>query len=333
MIGHRTRLAQETREQWHEDEDQMLTGYIQDSIRVDRTGAWFVTAMPRGWLLVGLVSLAPAIAIQNTSASSVAVLLGGILLAQTGLKRLTGSFVEVVGACVSWKRIAPLFEAAARKETIGAASISSAPPSYSRVVEAERLVFRYRKDGRPAVQGLSLTIQRGDRVLLQGPSGGGKTTFASLLSGMREPSSGLLLVNGLDRQTLGDKRWRKAIASAPQFHENHILTETLAFNLLMGRQWPPTQRDVQEAESLCRQLGLGDLLDRMPGGILQMVGEGGWQLSHGERSRIYIARALLQQSDLVILDESFAALDPESLETALECTLKHAGTLMVIAHP
>ncbi len=84
---------------------------------------------------------------------------------------------------------------------------------------------------------------------------------------------------------------------------------------------------------MCRELGLGDLLDRMPGGILQMVGEGGWQLSHGERSRIYIARALLQQPELVILDESFAALDPESLQTALECTLKHAETLMVIAHP
>ena len=101
----------------------------------------------------------------------------------------------------------------------------------------------------------------------------------------------------------------------------------------MGRRWPPLQSDVEEAESLCRELGLGDLLDRMPGEMLQMIGEGGWQLSHGERSRLYIARALLQQSDLVILDESFAALDPESLRVALECTLKRAKSLMVIAHP
>jgi ABC-type multidrug transport system fused ATPase/permease subunit len=64
-----------------------------------------------------------------------------------------------------------------------------------------------------------------------------------------------------------------------------------------------------------------------------MVGEGGWQLSHGERSRVYVARALLQKADLVILDESFAALDPENLKEALECTLRHAETLMVIAHP
>jgi ABC-type multidrug transport system fused ATPase/permease subunit len=90
---------------------------------------------------------------------------------------------------------------------------------------------------------------------------------------------------------------------------------------------------MEEAESICRELGLGDLLGRMPSGLLQMVGEGGWQLSHGERSRVYIARALLQNADLVILDESFAALDPENLETALECTLRRAETAMVIAHP
>jgi ATP-binding cassette, subfamily B, bacterial len=133
--------------------------------------------------------------------------------------------------------------------------------------------------------------------------------------------------------TLGIDRWRERIAAAPQFHDNHILTETLAFNLLMGRRWPPTAPDMREAELLCRQLGLGDLLDTMPSGILQMVGEGGWQLSHGERSRVYIARALLGRADLVILDESFAALDPENLRVALECTLERAPTLMVIAHP
>jgi ATP-binding cassette subfamily B protein len=71
----------------------------------------------------------------------------------------------------------------------------------------------------------------------------------------------------------------------------------------------------------------------MPSGLLQMVGEGGWQLSHGERSRVFIARALLQNADLIILDESFAALDPENLQVALECTLRRAKTLMVIAHP
>ena len=64
-----------------------------------------------------------------------------------------------------------------------------------------------------------------------------------------------------------------------------------------------------------------------------MVGETGWQLSHGERSRLYLARALLQRAELVILDESFAALDPENLRRALEFTLARADTLLVVAHP
>ena len=333
MVGHRTRLAQEPRAKWHDSEDEMLSDYFGVSQRIDGTGTWLVTVITRGWLLAGLACLVPAIVANKSAASSVAVTLGGVLLAQTGFKRLTASFLELTGAWVSWKRIAFLFKAAGRTALLGTGPALASAEQYERVLEAERLSFRYRPEGRPALQSVTMFIRRGDRILLEGPSGGGKTTFASLLSGVREPNAGLLLVNGLDRQTLGSTRWRKAIAAAPQFHENHILTETLAFNLLMGRRWPPLKPDLEEAEALCRELGLGGLLDRMPGGILQMVGEGGWQLSHGERSRIYIARALLQQSDLVILDESFGALDPENLQTALDCTLKHAKTLMVIAHP
>jgi len=71
----------------------------------------------------------------------------------------------------------------------------------------------------------------------------------------------------------------------------------------------------------------------MPAGLQQLVGETGWQLSHGERSRVYLARALLQRADLVIVDESFAALDPASLRQCLNCALRRAPTLLVIAHP
>lgn len=88
-----------------------------------------------------------------------------------------------------------------------------------------------------------------------------------------------------------------------------------------------------KAEQLCNELGLGPLLEKMPAGIMQMVGETGWQLSHGERSRLFIARALLQDAELVILDESFAALDPHNLHNALNCVRQHARTLLVIAHP
>jgi ATP-binding cassette subfamily B protein len=141
------------------------------------------------------------------------------------------------------------------------------------------------------------------------------------------------MLHGLDRYTLGLEAWRRRVVSAPQFHENHVFTGMLAFNLLMGRNWPPREADLREAESLYRRLGLGDLLDRMPNGLMQMVGETGWQLSHGEKSRVFLARALLQNADLVILDESLGALDPEDRTKALACVMEEAPALILIAHP
>jgi ATP-binding cassette subfamily B protein len=183
------------------------------------------------------------------------------------------------------------------------------------------------------LEGCSLRVRRGDRLLLQGPSGGGKSTLASLLTGLRVPESGLLLLDGLDRPTLGADGWRRRIVSVPQFHENHVFIGTFAFNLLMGGEWPGRPEDFERAEALCRELGLGDLLERMPAGLLQQVGETGWQLSHGERSRLFIARALLQRPELIVLDESFAQLDPANLQRAVTCVLDRVPTVMVIAHP
>ncbi len=337
MAGNRTRLAQLPRGEWHESEDNALSDYLAVSRSLDRTGTALMAGLARGWLIAALACLAPAMVAARNSVTQTAISVGGILLAYTAFSRLADSVSELAGAIVSWKRIAPLFRAAARPEELGqliscSETSDSGEPTRA-IIEADRLTFRYRPQGNPALQACSLTVRSGDRILLEGPSGGGKTTFASLLCGMRQPESGLLLAGGLDRYTLGSERWHKSIAAAPQFHENHILTGTLAFNLLMGRRWPPTTADMDEAETLCRDLGLGGLVDNMPSGLLQMVGEGGWQLSHGERSRVFVARALLQRADLVILDESFAALDPENLRTALECTLARAETLMVIAHP
>ena len=68
-------------------------------------------------------------------------------------------------------------------------------------------------------------------------------------------------------------------------------------------------------------------------GLHQMVGETGWQLSHGEKSRLYIARTLLQGVELVILDESFASLDPETMRVAVRCVLDHAPSVVVVSHP
>jgi len=337
MVGHRTRLAQEPRERWHEGEDQAVERYLGLSAGMDRSAAHLMALVPRGWLLVALAGIAPAFISGQASTAALAVALGGILMALGAFKKLAGGLSNLIGAAIAWKQVASLFHAAARAQSIGSPSIAvedqgpSAKSGKGTVAEGHDLVFRYRDRGEPVLSRCSLRVAEGDRVLLEGPSGGGKSTLAAILIGLRVPESGLLLAGGLDRHTLGSEGWRRRVASAPQFHENHVLAGTFAFNLLMGRGvW--RLADYADAQIVCAELGLGELLERMPAGMLQTVGETGWQLSHGERSRLYIARALLQDPDLMILDESFAALDPENLHRALECVLRRARSLLVIAH-
>ena len=333
MTGHRTRLAQEPREQWHVAEDQQLERYQAVSRAADRQAAILTAAIPRGWLIVGVAALAPAF-LAGAAASAMALGVAGLLLAYSAFRRLSSGLWSLTEAAIAAQQVAPLFQAAARLEATGSPALAlDATSPHDTFIEVNDISFRYRPMGEPVLHHCNLRIGPGDRILLEGPSGGGKSTFASILSGMLRPQSGLLLARGLDRQTLGTKAWRRAVAAAPQFHENHILTGTFAFNLLMGREGWITQKDHAEARAICEELGLGPLLEKMPAGMLQMIGETGWQLSHGERSRLYIARALLQDADVLIFDESFAALDPENIRRALECVLRRARSVLVIAHP
>jgi ATP-binding cassette subfamily B protein len=337
MVGHRTRLAQEDPATWHVDEDRDLDRYLHLSERVDRAGM-LLAAIPRAWMVVGLAGIAIALASTDFSTVAVAISLGGVLLALQALTSVIAGIQNVVAVTQAWDQVAPLFNAATRREEIASIVLPaqanlSEESAKQPLLTAKEISFRYREFGQPVLDRCNLQVNYGDRLLLEGPSGGGKTSLAAVLSGLRAPESGLLLLWGYDRASLGAETWRQRIAVAPQFHENHVFTETFAFNLLMGRRWPPTAEDLQEAEEICRDLGLGDLIKRMPAGLQQMVGESGWQLSHGEKSRLYIARALLQNADLMILDESFAALDPETLALSLQCVLKRAPTLLVIAHP
>jgi ATP-binding cassette subfamily B protein len=333
MVGHRTRLAQERSERRDGAEDQAMRAYLDASKTMDAAVAPITAGVPGAWMMLGLLALAPAFVTGNASPGSLAIALGGILLAQRALGSVSGGITGLARAFVAWQQVAPLFHAGRAlpdaRPFIAEQRIAS--DDDTSLIEAHGIGFAYR-DARPVLTNAGLTIAHGDRILLEGSSGGGKSTLASLLSGTRTPDAGLLLLNGLDRHTLGDD-WHRLVTAAPQFNDNHILSGSLAFNLLMGREWPASEVDLEEAEQLCEALGLGALIKRMPAGLMQRVGETGWQLSHGERSRIFLARALLQKAQLAIMDESFAALDPETLARCLQCSLEHAKTLIVIAHP
>jgi ATP-binding cassette subfamily B protein len=299
--------------------------------------------VPRGWMILSLLLLVRQFFSAAATPAGLAVTFGGMLLALGALKKLTASLASLGSAAIAWEQVKTLFDAASRQESNGALEFTlqrtaeepdeSIPKQGVTLLEMRDLVFAHQGRTQKVLDGCSLNIAHGDRILLEGPSGGGKSTLVSLLTGLREPDSGLIMFRGLDWQTLGLKTWRRGVAAAPQFHENHILTGTLAFNLLMGRRWPAQPEDVELAGKVCRELGLGSLLDRMPAGLFQQVGETGWQLSYGERSRVFLARALLQGADVVILDESFGALDPETLHQAMDCVRSRAETLVVTAHP
>ncbi|HEY0479745.1 MAG TPA: ABC transporter ATP-binding protein [Kofleriaceae bacterium] len=345
IVGHRTRLAQELPERWHEREDEALARYLDRSVVLDRRALALLVIVPRGWLLVGLAALTPAF-VTGTDIVSLGTGIGGVVLAWLSLTRLSAGVDQLATAHVAWQRVAPLFHAAAgvfpgqpesarapRGITAPEYLVAPPPKAHEPVLEAVDLSFRHAGRAADVLSGCDLVVRPGDRVLIQGPSGGGKSTLVSLLTGMRLPSNGLLLARGLDMSCLGETGWRSRVSASPQFHENHVLTESFAFNLLMSRAWPPRAQDIEDARAICVELGLGPLLERMPGGMYQMIGETGWQLSHGEQSRLFIARALLQRSDVVILDESLAALDPENMAQALRCLRARAPSLIVVAHP
>jgi ATP-binding cassette subfamily B protein len=261
--------------------------------------------------------------------------LGAILLAYAALRRLGAALANISGAWIACHRVVDLIRASTRRAPSGdpTLAVQTAITPTRRLLEMRDIGFRYPRRAAAALRHVSYTINSGDRVLLEGRSGSGKSTWVGVATGLRAPDSGLLFLKGIDRHTTGDREWRKRVAASPQFHENHIFSESLAFNLLMGRAWPPRPEDLADAEAVCRELGLGSLLDRMPLGMMQMVGETGWQLSHGERARVYLARTLLQGADLIVLDETLGALDPATAHQALECVLRRAPALVCVTHP
>jgi ATP-binding cassette subfamily B protein len=335
MVGHRTRLAQQTRDHWHDGEDEMLADYTKGSRAMDRITVALQSA-PRLWMFAGSLILLPSI-ISQTQASSLPLAMVGLLLSFQAMQGALQGMNSLANFALAWRNTRGLIAAATTVDTrpvavlprVGDGRVVQQGP----VIELFDVVYRYRPTGQPVLRGCEVQIFPGDRVLLEGPSGGGKSTLAAIIAGLRNPESGLVLVAGFDQHTLNREVWRSIVATAPQFHENHIFASSLAFNLLLGRRWPPSGKDLEEAMAVCYELGLGPLVERMSNGLYQLVGESGWQLSQGERSRVYIARALLQRAELLILDESFGALDPETLELCVACVLRHARALAVIAHP
>lgn len=335
--GRRTRAAQVARRAWHEGEDHEVARYADVSRRLDRARSAFVSLSGRGFMVLATLGVGAAVVAGAAPAPVVAAMVGAVLLAERSIGSVVVALDAVGEVVIAWGQGRVLYEGSASAEPPGLTGLDAldgarrAPDAT--LLEATSLSFGYSRSQEAVLEDVDLTVRRGERLVLVGRSGAGKSTLASLLSGLRAPVAGTLLLDGLDRRTRGAEEWARRIVYVPQFKDNHLFTGPLALNLLMGRRWPPRREDLDDARSVCAELGLGPLIERMPLGLMQEVGEGGWKLSHGERSRICVARALLQKPDLAILDESFGALDVATTRRCMEALLRRDSALLVIAHP
>lgn len=340
MVGHKTRLVQEDPARWHVEEDLLIDAALATARQSDDLESAWGVMIDRGFLVVALALLAPVAWAEGASPGATAATAGALLLAHGALQGVAMNIASILDGLVAFDMIRPLLRAVDRRDAPGVSGADAMARTDGGVVlDVQNLRFKHSEARGPLVlDGVDLQLREGDRALLLGPSGGGKSTLASLLAGQRfehgrGQQTGLIRLHGLDPATLGTAAWRRRVALVPQFHENHIVQGSLAFNLLMGRRWPAFDEDTAAAREVCHELGLGPLLARMPSGLDQLVGETGWRLSHGEKSRVYLARALLQDADVVLLDESFGALDPDTVTRCLACAESRSRTLVVIAHP
>lgn len=183
-------------------------------------------------------------------------------------------------------------------------------------------------DDRPALRGLSLTIEPGQKVALVGPSGGGKSTVAALLLGFIRPQSGGIILEGRPLDDFDLSAWRDQIAWVPQ--NPYLFHDTVEANLRIAR--PESTR--AEIEAAARLAHADSFIQSLPDGYATVIGERGARLSGGQAQRIALARAFLKNAPFLILDEPTANLDPQNeaqLGEALDRLL--AGrTALIIAH-
>lgn len=198
----------------------------------------------------------------------------------------------------------------------------------NRDITMDRVSYRYDKDDIPALNSIELVIPNRSMVALVGPSGSGKSTLMELISGIRTPTDGGVLLDGVDLATLDPRTWRRRIGFVTQ--DTILLNDTLRANLIFSH---PDAGDEEIDEALATA-HLSDLVHELPDGLDTVLGEGGIRLSGGQRQRVALARALIGKPELLLLDEATSSLDNES-ESAIQKTLEaiaHTMTIVVIAH-
>jgi thiol reductant ABC exporter CydD subunit len=241
------------------------------------------------------------------------------------LRQLGAHFHASAEGIAVAERILALMEAPAEVECGGRLA---APSPSAAAVRFEHVTFAYPSRPGPVLDGLDLELFPGETVALLGESGAGKSTVASLLLRLAEPTGGRVTVGGVDLARCSTDSWRRQIAWVSQ-HPT-IFRGTVSDNVRLARI-EASDGEVRDAAALA---GADRFVRALPDGYETIVGDGGRSLSVGERRRIALARAFLRDAALVVLDEPTADLDPASAELvghAIE-RLRDGRTLLLVVH-
>ncbi|WP_343620610.1 ABC transporter ATP-binding protein [Acinetobacter proteolyticus] len=195
-------------------------------------------------------------------------------------------------------------------------------------IEFKDVYFRYQDDQPYVLQGVDLQVASGSMTALIGASGSGKTSLTKLVARFFDANRGQVLIGGVDVKRLPYMQLMGQISQI--FQENYLFAGSIGDNIRMGN---PNATDDQVMQAV-HQAGITEMLARLPEGLNTSVGEGGVRLSGGERQRIAIARALIKDAPILLVDEATAALDAENQAIICELLnqLRGQKTILVIAH-
>jgi len=247
------------------------------------------------------------------------------LAAFEAVQPLTESFRELRATVAAGRRILDLTD---RVPRIVDPAEPLTPPDGPFAIELDDVRARYGPGERPALDGFSLRLEPGRRVVLLGPSGAGKTTVVRLLMRFIDPERGRVTLAGEDLRRYRQEDVRGLITVAGQ--DAHLFSASIRDNLKLAK---PGATDEDLARSL-RAARILDWVQSLPDGLDTLVGEEGRELSGGQRQRIVLARALLTDAPVLVLDEPTAHLDPPTAKKLVEDVFAAARgrTILLITH-
>ena len=199
-------------------------------------------------------------------------------------------------------------------------------PPFSDAIRFENVHYGYNRT--PVLAGVQFTIRRGESILIVGPSGSGKSTLLTLLLRLADPSSGAVTIDGHDLRDVTQMSLRTRMGVV--FQESFLFDTTVRENIRFGN---PDATDA-EIEAAARDAGIHDVIAALPDGYDTRLGGGAARLSGGERQRVSIARALVREPEILVLDEPASALDAQA-EVAINRTLRQVAkgrTVIAVTH-